>query len=380
MTTPTTTENTTDTRRGLRVTGVLAASALALTACSGVVDDAGDGEAVTLTLATAATAGTPNAAVQDLFLDRLEEASDGRIEIDRTAPESLCEATEIVECLRDGRADIGVTVPDYTPQYFPTLSVSGIPFQGQNSQAITQTLYDIHRDYEPAVARMDDQGLHYVSAWPVGRLLFGAQEPIESAEDLNELRIRASGPTIQRILQDSGANITALSASETYEAVERGIVDSVGAAVDFAVNYRLMELLPYWTDPGVGQYSTFGMWLSKDAYDTLDPELQTIVDEVAQDLNEGSAVDAFNEAASGQCDELAGESRVEMLDEWDEADREAWAAEVEESGRDAWIATANEHGMDDPEALLEEYEAGLEQYQDADYEDATLTCVRNFAN
>ncbi|MGO1183521.1 MAG: TRAP transporter substrate-binding protein [Micrococcaceae bacterium] len=368
------------TRRTARLVSILAAGALVLTACDGVVDQAGDGETITLTLATAATAGTPNAAVQDLFLDRLEEASDGQIEIDRTAPESLCNATEIVECLRDGRADIGVTVPDYTPQYFPTLSVSGIPFRGQNSQAITQTLYDIHRDFEPAVTRMEDQGLHYVSAWPVGRLLFGAQEPIENAEDLDGLRIRASGPTIQRILQDSGANITALSASETYEAVERGIVDSIGGAIDFAVNYRLMELLPYWTDPGVGQYSTFGMWLSKDAYDSLDESLQAIVDEVTRELNEGAAVDAFNDAATAQCEELAGESSVESLTEWDEADRDAWAAEVEESGREAWIETADEHGLDDPAALLEQYDAGLDEYQDADYEDATLTCVRSFEN
>ncbi|MFF2823377.1 TRAP transporter substrate-binding protein [Arthrobacter koreensis] len=353
---------------------------LSISACGGVVDnaDAGEGESVTLTLATAAAIGTPNAAVQDWYLDRVEEKSDGRIKFDRTAPESLCKAAEVVDCIRDGRADLGVTVPDYTPQYFASVSVSGIPFIGQNSQAITQTLYEIHTDYEPAVKTLEDNGLHYISTWPVGRFLLGSKTPIDSADDLSGLQTRASGPVIQQMLTAAGANIAAITASETYEAAERGVVTSVGGAMDFAVNYKLMELLPYWTDPGIGQYSTFGMWFSEDVYEGLDQDLKDIIDEVTEELNAGAGVGAFNDVAAGQCDQLSTASSVQEVDQWDSEATDEWKKRIGNDAEAAWLKIAADYKLSNPQGLLDEYKAGLEAHSGAEYEDATSNCVANF--
>lgn len=368
-------------RKVAAATAATAAAALTLTlsACGGVVGNAtGEGETITLTVATAAAIGTPNAAVQNWYLDRIEEKASGRIQFDRSAPEALCKAAEVVDCVRDGRADLGVTVPDYTPQYFPTVSVSGVPFIGQNSQAITRTLYDIHTTYAPAVEMLDDNGLHYVSAWPVGRFLFGSKAPIENAEDIKGLQIRASGPVIQKTLTGAGANIAAITASETYEAAERGVVNSIGGAMDFAVNYKLMELLPYWSDPGIGQYSAFGMWFSKKSYEALEPELKTIVDEVTGELNDGAGVDAFNKIAAGQCDQLASASTVKDVRKWDPEATEAWRTSIGSGAEAAWLKIAAEYKVADPQALLDLYKDGLETHSGAKYEDATTNCVAGF--
>lgn len=357
-----------------------AVMALALSACGGVVDSAdADGAAITLTVATAAAIGTPNAAVQDWYLDRVEEKSEGRIQFDRTAPESLCKAAEVVDCIRDGRADLGVTVPDYTPQYFASVSVSGIPFFGQNSQAITQTLYDIHTNYEPAVSLLEDNDLHYVSTWPVGRFLLGSKTPVMGPDDLAGLQTRASGPVIQQMLTSAGANIAAITASETYEAAERGVVTSVGGAMDFAVNYKLMELLPYWTDPGIGQYSAFGMWFSKEAYEGLDEELKAIVDEVTEELNAGAGVDEFNEVAAGQCDQLSSASTVQEVSQWPAEATQEWKQRIGSDAEAAWLKVAAEYKLSDPQALLEEYKAGLETHSGAEYADATSNCITSFS-
>lgn len=356
------------------------ASALALSGCNGVVaDDAASGETFHFTLSTAAQPGTPNAAVQDWFLDELEARSDGRIVIERTEPEAICPSAEVVECVRDGRAQIGVTVPDYTPQYFPTLSMVSIPFIGENLAAIMRTLYELHEEYEPAIEVLNGHGLHHVATWPVGRLVLGTAEPIERKEDLAGLSMRASGPIAQQILADQGVDIQALTAHETYEGVQRGLVSSAAGAIDFAVNYRLMELLPYWTDPGVGQYSTFGMWLSVDAYESLPDDLRAVVDEVAEELNDGVGIDEFNGAAGAQCGALLEAPTVTDFTAWSEEATSAWAEEVAESSRQQWIDLASSQGLDDPAALLEEYEAGLAEHADLEYTDATLECEAQFA-
>jgi TRAP-type C4-dicarboxylate transport system substrate-binding protein len=371
-------------RKASTAVALAATVTLMLGACAGGVvgtesDDA-EGEVFEFTLATGAAVGTPNAAVQEWYLDEIEAATAGRIVFDRTAPESLCKAAEVVDCVRDGRAQIGVTIPDYTPQYFPTVSVVGIPFLGQNSQAIMASFADLHNNYAPAKALMTENGLHHVATWPVGRFLLGSNEEITSVEGLAGLQVRASGPVVQQVLSDTGVSIAAITASETYEAVERGVVDSVGGAIDFPVNYRLMELLPYWTDPGIGQYSSFGMWFSVEAYESLPDDLAAIVDDVTNTLNSGAGIAAFNDVAAGQCQQLLDATTVKGVTAWTEESTSQWSAEIGSSAEARWLEIASEYNIDDPAALLAEYKAGLSKYADAEYVDATIDCVDQFAS
>lgn len=361
-----------------------AVAALALTACSGGGaeaggDGGGGGESVTLTYLTAATDGSPSADVANWYLDRIEEASDGRITFDRTVTDSICKSQEIVDCLRDGRGDIGVTIPDYTPQYFPTLSVVGIPFMNQNAQAVTAALYDLHTSDEQALASLEDNGLHYVSNWPVGRFLLGTPDPITDVSGINGLQARASGPVIQQVLTDAGMSINAITAAETYEAVERGVIDAVGAGIDFPVNWGLMELIPHWSDPGIGQYSTFGMWFSADAFEGLPDDLKTIVDEVTAELNGGAAMEAFNATAQGQCQAMIDAPTVETYTMWEDSAIDEWKAKVGSSGEETWTEVASGYGLEDPASYLDAYKAAYAEHEDAEYHDATLDCPAEFA-
>ncbi|UOR00548.1 TRAP transporter substrate-binding protein DctP [Leucobacter allii] len=370
-------------RRAVAATGLLAAAVL-LAGCSGLANSgssggAAAGDAVTFTLATGAQADTPNAAVQDWFMDRVEAVTDGRITFERTATEALCKAAEVADCVRDGRAQIGVTVPDYTPQYFPSTSMVSIPFLSQNAQAAMQSIYDLHTDYEPAQAIMERNGLHHVATWPVGRLLLGAHDPIENVGQFQGAQIRVSGPIIQQAIGEQGGNIVAITAPETYEAVERGVVSSVGGAIDFPVNYKLMELLPAWTDPGIGQYSTFGMWVNAEAYAALPDDLRAQFDEVTEELNSGAGIAAFNDVAAGQCQQMLDSSGVDSLSAWSEADTRAWKDALGEGGQEMWIELATEQGLDDASGVLDAYISGLERYADAEYDDATSACVTSFA-
>lgn len=372
-------------RRSALITATVVA-ALALAGCSGVVDDGGSGgdgdsgETFEFTLSTAAQPGTPNAAVQDWYLDRIEEETDGRITFERTAPEALCKAAEVVECVRDGRAQIGVTVPDYTPQYFPSTSMVSIPFLSQNSAAIMESLYDIHQSYQPAVDVMEGNGLHHVATWPVGRLLLGSLTPLTNKSELANLSMRASGPIIQQVLSGAGVNIQAITAPETYEAVQRGVINSIGGAIDFPVNYKIMELLPYWTDPGIGQYSTFGMWFSAEAYDSLPDDLKSTVDDVTEELNTGAGIDAFNSQAGEQCQQMLDAPTVEDFTSWSDSASEEWAADVEDETQQQWIDLVEQQGLEDAQGVLDEYLAGLDKYDDLEYTDATLECEAQFAD
>ncbi|PFG39826.1 TRAP-type C4-dicarboxylate transport system substrate-binding protein [Georgenia soli] len=329
-------------------------------------------------MATMTEPAVPNAAVMNWFVDEVEARSDGRLTFDVTPPNSLCPANEIAVCTQDGRADVGVAIPDYTPQIFPTITVVSVPFVAADSQALVQSLYEINHEHEGAREVWAANDLKMIAHWSGGRLTLGSPEPIESIDDLQGLRWRMSGPYLQRAMEQVGGSNVALTAPETYEAVERGVVDAVGFALDGAVDYQLMELLPYWTDAGTGHYNTFGMWFNQDTYDGLPDDLRKIVDEVTAELNGGEAVRAFSEVAETQCEALMEHPNVETLDAWSDEAVQQWDDAVGDKLLERWITDAEANGLSDARGYLDAYMEKLETHGDQ-IPDPLDLCVERFS-
>lgn len=363
--------------RTVKVAAVTAAAALTLTACEqGIVEGADN---YYFTVANGALDGTQHAVVAEEYYDAVEEASDGRIEFERSSFEAVCSMDEVADCVRDGRADIGVTVTDYTPHLLPTLSVMSISFLNNDIQASVEALYDLHTNYEPAMAQLDQGNLEYIGAWPVGALLIGAKEPIDDYESLQGLSARAAGPVTQRTLETAGVNVNAITAAETYESLQRGVIDSVAASLDFGVNYQVTEQLPYWADPGVGQYTAYGMWWNKDTYDSLTPELQEIVDDVTQEFNEGRIIELSNGELENICQGMLDSPDVKNFESWPEEETQKWVDEAGDEAQEAWLQIMEGYNFADAEAYLDEYMAAYESYQSEDNPvDAGIACANKW--
>lgn len=384
--------NITTGRRRLGLVSVTAAAALVLAACGGT-DDGGNGDAtggstdgstggssgesVTLNLATMAIETTPNGKVSQWFFDELESRSDGRLTVDVTPPESICKGPEIAECVRDGRADLGVSIPDYTPQLFPTTSIVTVPFLAENQQAVMKALWDVNTSNADAQAVWDNNGIELVGAWPVGRLVMGSKDEVRNINDFGATRWRVTGPYLQRAFQDVGANVVALPAAETYEGVERGVADAVAWTLDGAVDYKLMEQLPYWTDPGVGHYTTFSMWINPDVYADLPDDLRAIFDEVREEFNNGQGMAQYGDAAAGQCTTMFDSDRIEQFTRWDDAATAEWSDAIGDSLQAEWVTAAEEQGLANAQSYLDEYLAALESSGD-DTVDPVIACVDQF--
>lgn len=374
------------------VTAAIAAAALTLTACAdsdgngtsngnGGSDEApaDSGESISLTMATMVQPTTPNAPVQDWFLDQLEERSDGRISIERSEPETICDATEVAECVRDGRADIGISISDYTPQLFPTMTVATIPFMAENSQAFMQALYKVNTEHESAVQLWDQAGIEYIAAWGPGKLILGSNAPMDSISEVAGERMRVTGFYLQQAFDMVGSNVVALPAAETYEAIERGLADAVAWTLDGPVDYRLMEQLTTWTDPGVGHYTTFAIWLNKSVYDSMPDDLRAIVDEVRDELNHGAGMEAFNSRTELQCDALLEFPNTESLSAWDESATEEWKSEVQDDLIEQWITQAEEDGVTDAAEFLDAYRSALDEADaEGSVQDPVEICIERF--
>jgi len=365
------------TSRLTKVAAIAATGALGLTACGdGVVEGGGADETFEFTLANGALEGTQHHVVAEEYMDAVEEASDGAITFERTSFEALCDMNEVADCVRDGRADLGITVTDYTPHLLPTLSVMSITFLNNDIQASVEALYDLHTNYEPAKEQLESANLEYISTWPVGALLIGSEEPVENIDDVAGLSARAAGPVTQRSLEAADVNVNAITAAETYESLQRGVIDSVAASLDFGVNYKVTEQLPYWVDPGLGQYTAYGMWWNKDSYDSLTPELQETVDEVTREFNEGRTIDIANGELENICQGMLDSPDVEDFSSWDEAETQEWIDLAGEDAESAWLEIMDDYNFDDAEAYLDEYKNTYESFASDDNPvDAGIACA-----
>lgn len=349
---------------------IAAAGLLTLSACSsgspaeqpetGGNESVPAGESITLNAATMVLPNTPNAPVEQWFYDQIEERSEGRITVDRTAPESICKAPEIAECVRDGRVDIGVSISDYTPQLFPSMSVATIPFLADNAQAMMQTLYKVNTENADAAALWEKNGIELIGAWSAGKAIIGANSEISNLSDLNGVKIRVTGAMLSEAFNQAGANVVAMPAAETYEGVERGVADAVSWTLDGPVDYKMMEILDTWIDAGVGHYTTFAMWMNRDFYNSIPEDLRAIIDEVRDELNSGAGMEEFNKVTEAQCETFINFPNTKNFFAWDQSATIEWKNAVQEDLITEWIAKAEADGLTNAQAYFDEYVSELE--------------------
>ncbi len=109
-------------------------------------------------------------------------------------------------------------------------------------------------------------------------------KPIKSLEDFKGLKIRMSGRTQGKILQQLGAAQTMMAGGEIYQALEQGVIDAgefSSPSIDWGMGFQ--EVTEYWATPGWHQpASLLGVMINKKAWDELGPELQEILKLAAQ--------------------------------------------------------------------------------------------------
>lgn len=358
--------------RMFQVGAVVATLALGLTAC-GAPAEGSDPASIELNVASWATPDSVSEHMGNWWYSEIEERTNGQITFNVDAADSLCSASEIPQCVRDGRADVGQTLTDYSSQLFPQVSIASIPFLNPNSEAVTHAIYELSTEHEGAAALWERNDLHPIAHVPPGRLLLGGHEELSSIDKLQDLRLRMAGQYAQDAVDSIGASAVSLSAPETYEGLERGVADAAAFPLDGTVTYQLKDALPEWTDPGIGTYTTIGMWMNKSVYDSLPDDLRQVVDEVTEEFNREHAQRIFKDVTLEQCDALL--ETIGDLKQWDDSETERWNEQIGDSAEESWLQDAEQDGLEGAPEYLEMYKEKLNAYEGNIGQDPSVMCA-----
>ena len=281
--------------------------------------------------------------ILDVWADKVEADSDGRIKIDRFPSMQLGGTPpQLIDQASDGVADIIWTVAGYTPGRFPQLEVFELPFISTSAEATSRAYWELAED---RMMDTDFAAFKPLGLWVHGPGLIHSNRPITDVADLNGLKLRAPTRTTTTMFTGLGATSVGMPVPAVPEALSKGVIDGAVIPWEVVPALKVHELVENHTEFGDAHlYTTaFIFAMNSDAYNGLPDDLKAVID-----ANSGLEFSAFAGRTMEEYDapgralaEAAGNNIVVLTPEQVDAWRAASKPTI-----DNWIAEADAAGLD----------------------------------
>jgi TRAP-type C4-dicarboxylate transport system substrate-binding protein len=296
--------------------------------------------------------------ILDPWADSVEEASGGRIKIDRFPSMQLGgKPPELMDQAIDGVADIVWTVVGYTPGRYPSTEVFELPFMMTNARAVSHAYWEM---FEKHMKDTEFKDVKILGTWVHGPGMIHTADPVESPADLQGMKIRGGSRSVNSLLTELGATPVGMPVPAVPEGLSKGVIDGTTIPWEVTAALKVPELVENHTEfTGKALYTlTFVLAMNKEKFDSLPADLQKVIDD-----NSGLQFSVF---AGGTQADSDGPSREMALDlgnnviTLDEAQTAEWR-KLSQPIYDKWLADMAEKGKDG-QALLDEAQMLIEKY------------------
>jgi TRAP-type C4-dicarboxylate transport system substrate-binding protein len=209
----------------------------------------------------------------------IEKRTNGRVQVTVFPGETLTKSAQCYDGVVKGISDIGMSVFSYTMGKFPLLEVLDLPLGSRTAYAATRLVNDFYKQFKPK--ELDDVKVMYLMAH--GPAFLHTRKPVNTLEDLKGMKIRGTGTTT-KIVTILGATPVAMPMPDTYDALNRGVVDGVVCPLEALDGWKLGEVIKSTTqDFGASYNLTFFVVMNKDKWNSLPPDVQKIIEQVNEE-------------------------------------------------------------------------------------------------
>ncbi|PIE07497.1 MAG: C4-dicarboxylate ABC transporter [Rhodobacterales bacterium] len=297
--------------------------------------------------------------ILDVWADEVEDASDGRIEIERYHGMALGgKPPELMDQAIDGIADIVWTVNGYTPGRFPTTEVFELPFMVADARAGSYALWKM---FEKHMKDTEFKDVHILATHVHGPGMFHTADPVETPDDLKGMQIRGGSRMVNQLLELVGATPVGMAVPAIPESLSKGVIDGTTIPWEVTGALKIAELVGNHTEfKGPALYTmSFVLAMNKDAYEAMPEDLRKILDE-----HSGLEASVFFGGTQQDYDAPAREAALEFgnnIITVSEEDAAAWQ-ELVNPIYESWIAEMDAKGIDG-QALIDEARALMAEYE-----------------
>jgi TRAP-type C4-dicarboxylate transport system substrate-binding protein len=298
-------------------------SALVLTfALAGTTVEA-RAETVTLNVVTAWTQDSDWERGFWVFADKVEELSDGRVELNYVGGPEAVPPFQLIEAVRTGVVDLATNAGSY---------FSSVVREGDAMKLSELTPWEERENgaYDKLREILAGHGVHYLGRYhtPGVEFNFYTRNEINSTADFKDVPLRIS-PLYRSLALALGIVPVTMPHAEIYTALERGLVDGLGAGNIGVYEQGHHRFVRYIVEPGFyGNDQCLIMNLAK--WESLPGDVQEILTEAAKQTERET---------SESVTALAAEERQKLLD--------AGLQVITLSDADVYTQLAKEKGWED---------------------------------
>ena len=253
-----------------RVVFFLAAAAiLFLAGCS-------QSKTITLSYSIFFPATHAQAQAAEQWAKEVEKRTDGRVKITMYTGETLSKAPQCYDGVVSGISDIGMSAFAYTRGRFPLLEALDLPVGYPDGMTATKIANKIVKKYQPE--ELSEVKVLYLHGHGPG--ILASRKPVKTLKDISTLKIRATGLSA-KIVSSLGTVPVSMSQGETYEALQKGVVDATLCPIETLKGWKQGEVINYVVDThAVGYTTAMYAVMNKAKWESLPEDIQQIIEEV----------------------------------------------------------------------------------------------------
>ncbi len=211
------------------------------------------------------------------WADEIAKRTGGRVSITVFAGGSLTKADQCYQGVVDGVSDLGMSAFAYTRGRFPLLEGLDLPVGYPDGVSATRIANALFAKYHPA--ETENVKMLYLHAHGPGVL--ASKKPVATLDDLKGLKVRATGFSA-KVVESLGASPVSMPQGDTYEALQKGVVDATLCPVETLKGWKQGEVISCMTaSQGIGYTTAFFVAMNKEKWAALPPDLQKVIETVS---------------------------------------------------------------------------------------------------
>jgi TRAP-type C4-dicarboxylate transport system substrate-binding protein len=206
----------------------------------------------------------------------IEKRTRGKVKITLFAGGTLTAAPSCYDGVVKGISAIGMSVLAYTKGKFPLTEVIDLPLGYTSGVAATNLVNRYFAKFKPK--ELDEVKVLYLHAHGPG--ILHTKKAVNKLEDLKGMRIRCTG-TVTEIVKALGGIPMSMPMGETYDALNRGMVEGSMAPMESLEGWKWGEVVKFTTLSYGSAYSTaFFVVMNKEKWNALPADVQKTVEKV----------------------------------------------------------------------------------------------------
>lgn len=212
------------------------------------------------------------------WAEEVERKTDGQVKITVFPGGTLTAANQCYDGVVKGISDIGMSVFAYTRGRFPVMEACDLPLGYPSGKAATRTVNEFYAAVKPP--ELDDVKVLYLHAHGPG--LLHTKKPVRTVDDLSRMKIRSTGLSA-KVVKALGGVPVAMPQGETYESLQKGIVEGTFGPIEVLKGWRQAEVVDYTTNCyTVGYTTTMFVVMNRKKWESLPRDVQNTIDAISK--------------------------------------------------------------------------------------------------